>query len=218
MSTPISNVSVSQELQSFPQIRRAPAQPAPDKSINNEAFAVTIQASQGASPTQNAHGFYQQRKADLAQLGDALRNGDAEAAQKAYDALAALGPGGPLKDGQTFHRSDRAAKFAAIGDALAAGDLSAASSSFNRLALTFGHDGSSVGGLIEQGPPTQRPPQATLPPTIIPPSNTTPPGPPQIAPPPATDGGGPAGSPDVRSLFQQQPVGIAQRGLLSLSV
>ena len=224
----VSNTSILQELQGFIQDRRTDQQPngsalkadAVDRSslVQNPAFVVTITGFQGTPsplPAQRQD-FYQQRKADLQQLGEALRSGNADAAQHAYDALVALGQNGPLRNGQTFHRADRAQDFAAIGQALASGDLAGARSSFFALASTLGRHGHSVGGSLPPGllgPPTPIPPQGTLPPgppTLIPPSTvppkppaippqaTLPPGPPTLVPPPSTSGvGGPSGPSEI---------------------
>lgn len=225
----VSNTSILQELQGFIQDRRANLQPQGstlkadaldhNSAFQNPAFVVTITGSQGTpSPVpaesidQQRQDFFQHRKADLQQLGEALRSGDADAAQHAYDALVALGQNGPLRNGRTFHRADRAQDFAAIGQALASGDLAGARAAFRALASTFSHHGHSGGGSLPPGPPTPIPPQGTLPPgppTLIPPSTvppkppaippqgTLPPGPPTLVPPPSTGGGGPSGPPEI---------------------
>jgi hypothetical protein len=120
-------------------------------------------------PYQTNH-FWQERKAGLDQLGQALSTGNTDAAQQAYDALVALGQNGPLRNGETFHRTDRAQDFAAIAQALASGDLAGAQTAFVALASSFGHGISSVGG---------------------------PPGPPTLIQPPSSVGGGPSGPPEI---------------------
>jgi hypothetical protein len=232
MSTLISNISSLPQLQSLQPNRRISPQPVPLGTLTqNRAFVVTIQGSQGTGATQDNHGFYRQRKIDLAQLGQALRSGDAEGAQQAYDALVALGHDGPFKNGETFHRSDRAEAFSGIGNALASGDLAGAISAFNNLAITFGDEGSTVGGLIPtgpEGPPIHIPPAGTLPPTIIPVA-TKPLGPPTIAPPLPSTNGGPSGPPEInlpsatnfhvaQNVFQQILRNAPQPGSLSLSI
>lgn len=181
-----------------------------NNSSQAPAFLVSLTTTQNlvgsgnASGTQSAnqskHEFLQQRKADLDTLGQALRSGDADAAQQAYDALVALGQNGPLHNGQTFHRTDRAQDFAAIGQALAAGDLAGAKVAFVALASSFGHHGAETSvGSLPPGPPTLVPPPGSLPPgppTLIPPQVTLPPGPPTHVP-PSTVSGGPSGPREV---------------------
>jgi hypothetical protein len=115
----------------------------------------------GAEGTPQSQSFWQQRKADLNQLGQALRAGDTTAAQQAYDALVALGQNGPLRNGETFHRTDRAQDFAAIGQSLASGDASGAKTAFAALAATFRPRVSTVGGL-PPGPPTHKHPPTSV--------------------------------------------------------
>jgi hypothetical protein len=172
------------------------AQGTQNNVVENQAFVVNLTIIQGSTGTSEAvptdsiyqqrQEFREQRKAGLEQLGQALKSGDVDAAQQAYDALVTLGQNGPLRNGQTFHRADRAQDFAAIGDALASGNLDAASAAFAALDQTFGHNGSPIGSL-PPGPPTPIPPHETSPPTPgptpIPPGPT---GPPTPAPTPTT--------------------------------
>jgi hypothetical protein len=112
------------------------------------AAIVNISATQNGDATGNVadtESIYQQlqtfreaRKADITQLGTALRSGDATGAQQAYAALVALGKNGPNGNGQAFQRSDRAQAFDAIGTALSAGDLAGANQAFANLASSFG--------------------------------------------------------------------------------
>ena len=225
MSTlPVSDKStILQDLQAFQQDRALgnfrKGRTTEGHAGHNPSVVVVINGSQGTSgplPPESIHlsrqEFYQQRKADLQQLGDALKSGDTAAAQKAYDALVALGKNGPLANGDTFHRSDRAQDFAAIGQALASGDLAGATAAFDTLASTFQGHGRSIGPL----PPTPAPgpvpptpaPVGTLPPTPAPgplpptpaPVGTLPPStnPPDATLPPSTSGaGGPSGPPEI---------------------
>jgi hypothetical protein len=154
------------------------------------AFIVNISATQKSAATdaaatdrifQQREDFRQQRKIEIQQLGQALQSGDGDAAQQAYDALVALGQNGPLQNGQTFHRADRAQDFAAIGQALQSGDLAGAKQAFTDLANTFGHRNQ-----LPPEPPTPAPPPTTLPPISALPPRTIPPGPPTPVPPPTT--------------------------------
>lgn len=88
---------------------------------------------------QEIQNFYHDRRTDLRQLGRALQAGDLNAAQQAYDTLAALGQGGPFGNAEPFSRTDRAADFEAVGQALQSGDLAGAQAAFTGLQETFGH-------------------------------------------------------------------------------
>ncbi len=171
----VSNVSLFQALQNNHGRR-------PDLRPITSAQQIDIA---GADLTNQSHGFWQQRRAGLDQLGQALLAGNADAAQQAFDALVALGQNGPLRNGETFHRADRAQDFAAIGQALASGDLAGAQAALTDLASTFAH-GISSGGGLPPGPPTPIPPQGTFPP-----------GPPTLIHPPTSVGTGPSGPPEV---------------------
>src|SRR5258705_7585041 len=154
----VSNVSIFQALQSNhdrrPDLRQlTSALSAGD--LNHAQQAADVEAIQ--LPYQQPNNFWQQRKTGLEQLGEALRSGNANGAQQAYDALVALGQNGPLRNGETFHRADRAQDFAAIGQALASGDLAGARAALTDLASTFAHGISSGGGLPPE-PPTLIPP------------------------------------------------------------
>lgn len=146
----------------------------------NQAFIVNLTFSHEANATTppdsipaQGNSYRQQRRAGLELLGQALRSGNTEAAQHVYDALIALGHDGPLRNGQTFQRADRAQDFATIGEALASGNLAGARGAFLALASTFGgHLGNGDVSTPPPGPvgpptpvPTTIPPQDTLPPT-----------------------------------------------------
>src|SRR5258708_23914917 len=139
----VSNVAIFQALQSNHDQRSV---------LRQFASAQHTDVGCAESTSQQAHGFWQQRRAGLDQLGQALLAGNTDAAQQAYDALVALGQNGPLRNGETFHRADRAQDFAAIAQALASGDLAGAQTAFAALASSFGH-GTTVGG-----PPVPPPP------------------------------------------------------------
>ena len=87
---------------------------------------------------QQLQAFRQQRKADVAQLGQDLQAGNLTAAQQDFAALTALGQSGPNKNGQAFQNSARNQDFQAIGQALQSGDLAGAQSAFANLESTFG--------------------------------------------------------------------------------
>ena len=218
----VSNVSIFQALQNNHDRRTDLRQLTSALSAGNLNQAQQGDVSAIQLPYQT-HNFWQQRRAGLEQLGQALRVGNADAAQQAYDALVALGQNGPLRNGETFHRADRAQDFAAIGQALASGDLAGARTAFVDLASSFGQGIPSVRG-FPPGPPTPIP-QVGLPPgppTLIPPQDTLPPGPPTLIHPPTSVGGGPSGPPEIAgnqsvlNLLKLASNSAAKNGSLSL--
>ena len=140
---------------------------------------------------QDLRTFHQNRSSDLKQLGQALQSGDLDSAQQVFDALVALGQGGPFSNAEPFRRSDRVSDFNAIGQALQAGDLRGAQLAFATLQATWGKQQTSPpvqqspATVVTLGtmPPTFQPPQ-TMPPTIEP-QGTMPPtfAPPESKPP-----------------------------------
>jgi hypothetical protein len=111
-------------------------------SASSEAATVNLSNTGAASaaPADSQSSIYlqlqtyrQERKADVAQLGQDLQAGNLSAAQSDFAALTALGQSGPNKNGQTFARADRNQDFQAIGQALQCGDLAGAQSAFATL-------------------------------------------------------------------------------------
>jgi hypothetical protein len=96
---------------------------------------------------QEIQSFYQNRGADIRQLGSALQSGDLNAAQQAYNTLASLGQDGPFANSEPFVRADRAKDFQAIGQALQSGDLAGARAAFADLQHSFGSRNRSTSGL-----------------------------------------------------------------------
>jgi len=88
---------------------------------------------------QELQSFYQNRQADLTQLGSALQNGDLNGAQQAYSALAALGQSGPFANSEPFSKSSRAQAFETIGQDLQSGDLAGAQAAFATLTTRQGN-------------------------------------------------------------------------------
>jgi hypothetical protein len=86
---------------------------------------------------QQLQSFYQQRQADLKQLGQALQSGDLAGAQQAFNALQTLGQSGPFANADPFRNNRREQDFAAVGQALQAGDLAGAQQAFAALQSTF---------------------------------------------------------------------------------
>lgn len=107
----------------------------------------------GKSIYEQLREYYQQRRADVQDLGKDLGAGNLADALKAYNALNALGEGGPFKSGGAFNNRQRAQDFNAIGKALKAGDLAAAQKAYADLEATF-HKHSPM-------PPEAAPPNAT---------------------------------------------------------
>lgn len=97
----------------------------------------TSSSSSTGSIYQQVREYYQQRKADIKQLGQDLSSGNIANAQQDISALTALGQGGPFKSGNPFNKSGREQDFAAIGQALQSGDLAGAQQAFAELEATF---------------------------------------------------------------------------------
>jgi len=111
--------------------------------------------------------YFQQRRADVQQLGQDLKTGDLAGAQQEYQAIQNLAQNGPFKNGDAFIRSDRQQDFSAVGQALQSGDLTAAAQAFTALEHSFAPK-----------PVSAAPPQPVVEPnsTAVPsPATTTPP-------------------------------------------
>src|SRR5208337_3504769 len=94
---------------------------------------MSAAAVSSSSIFQELQSFYQNRQADLKQLGSALQSGDLKGAQQAYSALAALGQNGPFANSEPFSKSSRAQAFETIGQDLQSGDLAGAQAAFATL-------------------------------------------------------------------------------------
>jgi hypothetical protein len=94
---------------------------------------MSIAAITSSSIFQELKSFFQNRSADVKQLGSALQSGDLNGAQQAFNALAALGQNGPFASSEPFSKSSRAQSFEAIGQALQSGDLAGAQAAFAAL-------------------------------------------------------------------------------------
>jgi hypothetical protein len=97
---------------------------------------MSTAAVSSSSIFQELQSFYQGRQTDLKQLGSDIKSGNLSAAKQDYQALAALGQGGPFAGSGPFVNSSRAQAFNSLGDALQAGDLTGAQAAFT--ALTSG--------------------------------------------------------------------------------
>jgi len=113
-------------------------------AVSAAASAATSTAAQtdaSTSSIQSLYGqlksFYQQRNADVSQLGQDLTSGNTASAVQDLATLQALGQSGPFKSGNPFDNKQRESDFAAIGQALQSGDLAGAQQAFATLEATF---------------------------------------------------------------------------------
>jgi hypothetical protein len=90
--------------------------------------------------------YFQERRADMKQLGQDLQSGNLSAAEQDFTTLQSLAQSSPF-GGDAFKVSGRQQDFAAIGAALQSGDLSAAQQAFAQLQSSFQPQG-------QQDPPT----------------------------------------------------------------
>jgi len=104
---------------------------------------MSTAAVSSSSIFQELQSFYQNRQADVKQLGSSLQNGDLNGAQQAYNALAALGQSGPFASSEPFSKSSRAQAFEAVGQALQSGDLAGAQAAFATLTGKNSSEGAS---------------------------------------------------------------------------
>ena len=104
---------------------------------------MSTAAVSSSSIFQELQSFYQNRQADVKQLGSALQSGDLNSAQQAYNTLAALGQSGPFGNSEPFSKSSRAQAFEAVGQALQSGDLAGAQAAFAKLTGKNSSEGAS---------------------------------------------------------------------------
>ena len=102
---------------------------------------MSTSAVSSSSLSQQLQSYFQTRRSDLQQLGEALSSGNLANAQTAYNSITTLGQSGPFKDGQPFISQQREQDFNAIGSALQSGDLAGAQQAFATLESTFHHSG-----------------------------------------------------------------------------
>jgi hypothetical protein len=94
-----------------------------------------------SSLSQQLQSYFETRKNDLQQLGQALQSGNLADAQVAYNNLVTLAQGGPSSSGNVFRGSQRQQEFAAVGQALQSGDLAGAAQAFAALTSSQGARG-----------------------------------------------------------------------------
>ncbi|MGA2004880.1 MAG: hypothetical protein ABSG70_15960 [Terriglobales bacterium] len=86
---------------------------------------------------QELQAYYQQRSADVQQLGKDLTSGNLANADQDFTTLQTLGQSGPSASGDVFNSSQREQDLNAAGQALQAGNLSAAQQAFAQLESTY---------------------------------------------------------------------------------
>lgn len=80
--------------------------------------------------------YFQDRKSDLQQLGQALQSGDLSGAQQDFSTIQNLAQNGPF-GGNAFAVNQRQQDYTAIGQALQSGDIAGAQQAFAQLQSTF---------------------------------------------------------------------------------
>jgi hypothetical protein len=110
------------------------------------------------TPPRPAVHFYDTRRDDLQQLGNALRGGNLAGAESAFADIVTLGQDGPFADKKPFLNPTREKDFAAIGADLQSGNLAGAQQAFAALEATFHKGGSGspihIGSAPSSGSPT----------------------------------------------------------------
>jgi hypothetical protein len=104
---------------------------------------MSTSAVSSSSLSQQLQAYFQTRKTDVQQLGQALSSGNLSSAQTAYNAISTLGQSGPFSDGHAFISQTREQDFEAVGSALQSGDLAGAQQAFAQLQSTFQNGGAN---------------------------------------------------------------------------
>jgi hypothetical protein len=102
---------------------------------------MSTSAVSSSSLSQPLQSYFQTRKSDLQQLGEALSSGNVANAQTAYNSINKLGQGGPFSNGQPFISQQREQDFNTMGKALQSGDLAGAQQAFATLESSFHRSG-----------------------------------------------------------------------------
>jgi hypothetical protein len=95
--------------------------------------------------------YFQDRKSDLQQLGQALQAGNLAGAQQDFATIQNLGQNGRFANGNAFAVNARQQDFNAIGQALQSGDLAGAQTALTQLQSTF-QSGGATGPVLDPGP------------------------------------------------------------------
>jgi len=99
-----------------------------------------------SSLSQQLEQYFQTRRSDLQQLGQALAQGNLAGAQTAYNNIVQLGQNGPAANGDPFLNQTREQDFQAIGQALQSGDLAGAQQAFAALRNSAQQQAQGSGG------------------------------------------------------------------------
>lgn len=98
---------------------------------------MSTSAVSSSSLNQQLQQYFQTRRSDLKQLGQALQSGNLSEAQTEFSNITTLGENGPFANGQPFTITQREQDFTAVGQALQNGDLAGAQQAFSQLQSTF---------------------------------------------------------------------------------
>lgn len=98
---------------------------------------MSTSAISSSSLNQQLQQYFQTRRSDLQQLGQALQSGNLSSAQSAFNNITSLGQSGPFSNGAPFASSSREQDFTAVGQALQNGDLAGAQQAFSQLETSF---------------------------------------------------------------------------------
>lgn len=111
---------------------------------------MSTSAVSSSSLNQQLQEYFQTRRSDLQQLGQALSSGNISEAETDFNNINALGQNGPFPNGEPFAINQREQDFTAVGQALQNGDLAGAQQAFSELKSTFNSaqsgSGSGAGG------------------------------------------------------------------------
>jgi hypothetical protein len=130
---------------------------------------MSTAAVSSSSLNQQIQQYFQTRRSDLQQLGQALNSGDLATAQTEFNNITTLGQSGPFASGNAFALSNREQDFNAIGAALQSGDLATAQQAFATLQSTFQRSGGGTPTPIANpGSPNNPAPVVTAAPTLTP--------------------------------------------------
>ena len=146
--------------QAFAQLQSTFRHHADPAATYSPASSSSSSAAQTGTLFQQVQAYRQQRSADVQQLGQDLAAGNTTSlasAQRDYNAVVALGQGGPFKGGVTFSNSQREQDLNAIGQALKSGDLAGAKQAFAQLEATYQKHQTSPP--IYEQPPVTSPPE-----------------------------------------------------------
>ncbi|MFZ3265801.1 MAG: hypothetical protein WA172_17475 [Terriglobales bacterium] len=117
---------------------------------------MSTAAVSSSSIYQELQSFFQQRGADVQQLGKDLAAGNLANAQQDYTTLQSLGQNGPSANGNVFGGSQREQALNAVGQALQANDLAGAQQAFAQLQSIY-HPNSNSASASASAPTSSSP-------------------------------------------------------------